>query len=352
MANRDIIVIGGSTGSGEVLKAIVRALPADLPASVFINTHLPSHLRSYLPGVLAKVAGLPVEQAAEGAEIAPGRIYVAAPDRHMLLLNGRIRMGTGPRENMVRPAIDALFRSAALSYGPRAIGVVLTGLLNDGASGLLAIRDAGGLTVVQDPADAEAPDMPRAALALLDPDHLLSAEAIGPWLATLSGTEASAASGPSLALKMEVEIAAGAHLGSEQLRKIADPVPLSCPECEGVLSEVRGARPRRFRCQIGHAYTAEVVDNQLDGRVEDALRIAMRVMEERVELVTRMARDASESGRNSVADVYAHRAAEYRRYAEALRAAVLEQMSRAEAELRANDDDKMHPAADEGEKLG
>lgn len=352
MAKRDIFVIGGSTGSGEVLKAIVGALPEDLAASVFIATHLPAHGHSYLAQVLSKSARLPLEQAAEGVPIQPGRIYVAAPDRHLLLLDGQVRLGPGPRENMVRPAIDALFRSAALSYGARTVGVVLSGMLNDGASGLLAIRDAGGLTVVQDPLDALAADMPHAATSLLDPDHLVPAEAIGGLLAMLSRTAAPAWSAPpSLALRMEVEIALGARLGSEQLRAIADPVPLSCPECSGVLSEVRGARPRRFRCQTGHAVTGEVLDKALDEQVEEALRVAMRVMEERVELVTRMARDAEESGRNSVAELYDHRAAEYRSYGETLRRAVLALMATAEAEPQANDD-AAHAEADEAEKLG
>ncbi|HTI67265.1 MAG TPA: chemotaxis protein CheB [Caulobacteraceae bacterium] len=351
MPKRDIIVIGGSSGSAEVLKTIVRALPEDLSASVFIATHQPAHVPSYLAQVLAKVSRLPVERAVDGAPVETGRIYVAVPDRHLLLFDGELRLGPGPRENMVRPAVDALFRSAALTYGARTVGVQLTGHLNDGAAGLLAIQQAGGLAVVQDPLDADAPDMPRAAIDLLDPDHVASGEAIGPLLAILSRTQAPASEPPPPSLKMEVEIAAGCRLGSERLREFADPVALTCPDCQGVLSEVRGARPRRYRCQTGHGVTARVLESEQGLQVEAALRLAMRVVEERIELVSRLAEDARGTGRNSVAELYRHRAAEYRSYGEILRRAVLAMMPRPGAVPEANDDG-MQADEDGEEKLG
>ena len=320
MAKRDIIAIGGSTGSGPVLRRIMSELPGDLDASIFVSTHVPSHSPGYLADLIGGASALPVSYPVDGQAIERRQIYVAVPDRHLLLIDGTIRLGEGPRENMARPSIDPMFRSAALSYGPRAVGVVLTGMLNDGASGLNAIKLAGGTTVVQHPLDAEADQMPLAALETADVDHVSSAADMAGLLTRVAGSDAGPAVEPSEALTLEVEIAAGARLGSDSLRRIADPSALSCPECSGVLSEVRDHRPLRYRCQIGHASTAEVLASRAD-QVNEAVRIAMRIMEERVTLVERMARDARDTARPAVAELYDARAAEYRRYAQTLREA-------------------------------
>jgi len=323
MAKRDIIAIGGSAGSGAVLKRIFSELPGDLPASIFVSTHVPTHSSGYLADVLAGVTSLPVAMAVDKQPVEPGRVYVAAPDRHLLLMNGTIRLGEGPRENMVRPSIDPLFRSAALCYGPRAVGVVLTGMLNDGAAGLHAIKAAGGTAVVQHPIDAEADQMPLAALEATQVDHVGSAFDLARIIKEVASTEAGPVMHAPEDLLLEVQIAAGARVGSDKLRRIADPSPISCPDCHGVLSEVRDQAPLRYRCQIGHAYTAEVLASHVE-EVDEAVRVAMRVMEERVTLVERMARDARDTGRPAVAELYEQRAVEYRRYATTLRdAAVL-----------------------------
>ncbi len=319
---RDIIVIGGSAGSSVSLKKLVGDLPADLPASVFISTHLPAHSPSLLADVLAGKANLPVAQAIDGQPIEMGRVYVAAPDRHLLLLNGTIRFGVGPRENMARPSIDPFFRSAALSYGSRVIGVVLSGLLNDGAAGLHAIKARGGTAVVQHPLDAEADQMPLSALESVDVDHVAAAADLGKLLIALAGTPAGPSPLASDSLELEVEIAAGARLGSDRLRRLATPSPLSCPDCHGVLSEVTVGGPLRYRCQIGHAYSAQALAAHID-EVDEAIRVAMRVMEERVTLVERMALDARQTGRAAVAELYESRAEEYRRYAMTLRDAAV-----------------------------
>lgn len=322
VATRDIVAIGGSAGSGAVLKTLVGRLPADLPASVLVCTHVPASSPGFLSEILSANTHLPVSQAVDGQPIARGRIYVAAPDRHLLLTGGVIRLGEGPRENMVRPAIDPFFRSAALSFGPRVVGVVLTGLLNDGAAGLHAIKSCGGVAVVQHPLDAEADQMPLAALEAVDADHVASADDLGPLLAGLAGSEAGPPCTPSEELRLEVEIAAGDRLGSALLKRIATPSPLSCPDCHGVLSEVRDSHPLRYRCQIGHAYTADVLVAHGE-EVDQAIRVAMRVMEERVTLVERMASDARQTGRTAVAELYEARAEEYRRYASTLRDAAV-----------------------------
>jgi two-component system chemotaxis response regulator CheB len=327
MAKRDIIIIGGSMGSTGPIKTLLKALPADLPASVFVCTHLPVRGEVYLVPVLQKVSALPVVMVEDEMPVEAGKVYVAAADRHLLLIEGLIRLGSGPRENMVRPSIDPLMRSAALTYGPRVVGVIMSGMLNDGASGLWAVQQCGGLAVVQDPQDAEAPDMPLAAIEATTVDHFATAEALGPLLAELAKSTAGAGRPPMPQLRMEVEIAAGARLGSDRLREIADPVALTCPNCAGVLSEMKEGQPLRFRCQTGHAVTAQTMFETQHNGLEEALRVAMRVMEERTELVGRMGKDARRLGRSSVAELYEGRALEYGGYADILRKAVLSLMA-------------------------
>jgi two-component system chemotaxis response regulator CheB len=322
MAKRDIIVIGGSAGSGAALKELVKGLPPDFPGSVFITTHLPTEHRSYLPELLAGPDHIPVTRAIDGQPIERGQAYVAAADRHLLLLDSTIRLGAGPRENMVRPSIDPMFRSAALSYGPRAVGVVLSGMLNDGASGLHAIKQAGGTAVVQHPLDAIEDQMPRAALEVVDADHVVRADDLAEVLREIVASDAGPPVAPSDMLAFEVEVAAGRRLGSDNLRRFAEPAALTCPDCQGVLSEVRDGRPLRYRCQIGHAFTAEELASH-HVAVDEAVRIAMRIMEERVELVQRMAKDARATGRTAVAELYEQRAQEYARYATTLRDAAM-----------------------------
>jgi two-component system chemotaxis response regulator CheB len=322
MAKRDIIVIGGSAGSHSALRQILSDLPPELPASILIATHVPTTGPSHLADALASAGPLPVTRAVDGQPLERGCVYTAIPDHHLLLVDGIMRLGDGPRENMSRPAIDPLFRSAALAYGPRAVGVVLSGLLNDGASGLSAIKQCGGTAVVQHPLDAHADQMPLAALETITPDEVAPAKEIGRILTEIVASDAGDPVKCPDSVLLEVEIAGGARLGSETLRKIADPSPLSCPDCQGVLSEVRDERPLRFRCQIGHAYTAEVLAAR-SVEIGEAVRVALRIMEERVTLVTRMAEEARATGRAVVAELYEARAVEYGRYATVLREAAV-----------------------------
>lgn len=317
---RDILVIGGSLGSTAVLRRILAGLPADLPAAILVCTHIPAS-GSGLPETLDRVGALPVSRAVDGQPVECGRVYLPQPDRHLLFVDGAILLGTGPRENMSRPAIDALFRSAALSAGPRVVGLVLTGLLNDGAAGLQAIKEMGGTAIVQHPLDAEADAMPRAALEAVEADHVGRAEDLPALIAQIMGGPAGPARDTTPDLELEVAISAGRRLGTEELRSIATPSALTCPHCKGVLSEMKGKGPLRYRCQIGHGFTAQAVLAAGDSGVSDALRIAMRMMEERTELVARMAREAREAGRTAVAELYEARAVEYENYAATLRRA-------------------------------
>ncbi|MGV7216295.1 chemotaxis protein CheB [Bradyrhizobium sp. UFLA05-112] len=326
MSNRDIIVIGGSAGATAPLKQILGRLPADLPAAIFIVLHIPAQGVGILSTVVSGAGKLPVRQAENGMKIETGHVYLAAPDHHLLLSEHHVLLGRGPRENLVRPAIDALFRSAALHHGPRVIGVLLSGLLSDGAAGLNAIKRCGGMTVVQDPLDAISDEMPRRALEASTIDLCVPGATMGDVLSDLVREPPGATLPIPPDIRLEVEIAAGDRIGSDSLVALADPVALTCPGCGGVLSEVKAARPMRFRCQVGHAYTTDVLAKEQEGRVDEALRVALRIIEERAELVQRMAADGRRSGRSAVAEMYDARAVEYREYADLIRRVVLQSL--------------------------
>jgi two-component system chemotaxis response regulator CheB len=323
MANRDIIVIGGSSGATAPLKAILGRFPADLPAAVFVVLHIPTRSIGLLSTVASAAGPLPARQAEDGMPIERGKVYIAAPDHHLIVTEGRIRLGRGPRENMARPAIDALFRSAAMSYGPRVIGVVLSGLLSDGAAGLNAIKRCGGTALVQDPEDAIADEMPRRALEATVTDLCAPGAKLGDVLSDLARQVPGPAMPVPSEIRLEVDIAMGERVDADVLKRFADPAALTCPSCGGVLSKVRAGGPLRFRCQVGHAYSADILAKEQEGRVDEALRVALRIIEERAELVARMSDEGLQTGRRAVAEMYQARADEYRQYADTLRKAVL-----------------------------
>lgn len=325
-SNRDIVVIGGSSGATAPLKILLGQLPAGFPAAVFIAMHVPARGTGILSMVVSAVSQLPVQQAEDGMLIEAGNVYLAVPDRHLILHEGRIRLGNGPRENLARPAIDALFRSAAVAYGPRVIGVILSGMLSDGAAGVEAIKRCGGVAVVQDPNEAIADEMPTHALRATHVDVIAVAAKLGDVLSDLTREPAGWPRPAPADIRLEVAIAAGERADSQVMRFIADPVPLSCPSCGGVMSAIRDSHPLRFRCQVGHAMNADVLAQQQEGAVDEAMRVAFRLMGERAELVSRLALENRDAGRSAVADAYDLRAKEYRRYTDILRDAVMASM--------------------------
>ncbi|KMO18787.1 glutamate methylesterase [Methylobacterium platani JCM 14648] len=315
-----MVVIGGSAGAVAPLRAILAGLPPDGPAAYLVVLHMASGGR--LAARLGANPGpLPLVTAEDGLAIRPGHVYLAAADRHLLVETGRVRLGRGPRENTSRPAIDALFRSAALAYGPRVVGVLLSGLLHDGAAGLDAIKACGGLALVQDPDDAEAPDMPRSALAAVAADACVPTGGLGDALAGLVARPAGASGPVPDDLALEVAIAAGRFPAAEPGRR-AEPAPITCPDCGGVLSQLREGRVLRFRCQVGHAYTAEALADAQGDAVENALRIALRVVQERADLVGRMAAEAHRRGNALMAGMYEERAREYGGHVRTIRRAL------------------------------
>jgi two-component system, chemotaxis family, protein-glutamate methylesterase/glutaminase len=279
---RDTIVIGASAGGVEALGTVMRGLHADLPATVLVVLHLMSGGRSMLPQILSRSGHLAAAPAADGDPLVPGRVYVAPPDHHMLVRDGELHVNRGPRENGHRPAIDPLFRSAAQARGSRVIGVVLSGLLDDGAAGLAAIKERGGKAVVQDPEDAMFPAMPRAAIAATRIDCSVPVTEIPDVLMRLAGEPVEADGGAERADRVEQD--------PTGLRLVeGSPTPISCPACGGAMWETTEDGVLRFTCQVGHAYSPQSMLAEQGSTVESAMWAALRILEERGQLLMRMA---------------------------------------------------------------
>ncbi len=297
---RDAIVVGASAGGVRTLKEMLRAVPPDLPAAILVVVHIPAHSPSALPLVLGG-GPLPVKAAEDGEPLAKGMIYVAPHDRHLLIQNERLRLTRGPRENRFRPCIDTLFRSAAVDLGPRVVGIVLSGALDDGTAGLWAIKDRGGVAVVQDPAEAEFPDMPQNALAHVAVDHVLRAAEIGPKLAALTAEPIPRVTPAPPAMAAETAIELGANAHAQGVFDLGRPSPNACPECHGSLTEIREGTIVRYRCHTGHAYSARALLGETEAEIEKSLWSTVRAIEERSFLLRTMERRARESGDHTLA---------------------------------------------------
>ena len=325
MAERNIIVIGCSVGGVEALQQIVANLPSDFHAAVFVVLHVAPQSKSVLPDILNRSGRLAASHAVDGEAIRPGHIYVAPPDNHLMLERNKVRVVRGPKENRHRPAIDPLFRSAARWFGPRVIGVILTGALNDGSAGLVAIKHYGGLAVVQDPQDAMCSDMPRSAMENVKVDYVVPLSAIPPLLEELVPQQVSGnGAGRGSRADKETKIAELDMNAVENENRPGVPSPFSCPECGGVLWELVGEEMLRFRCRVGHAYTAESLSTEQTETVEGALWAAMRALEEGASLGRRMSEKAKKRGNPGVSKRFEESAEGKMEQAEILRKLILE----------------------------
>ena len=274
---RDIVVVGGSEGGTQALLAFVAGLPADLPAAVFATLHTHAGTESKLADLLTRRGPLPARLAIHGEPIVPGRIYVAPPDNHLLLRPGHVQVVRGPKENGFRPAVDPLFRTASIAYGPRVIGVVLTGNLDCGTAGLLSIKARGGLALVQDPREAAVPEMPRSALDHVAIDHVAPLAELSALVSKL--VVAPVGPGPK---QVATEIS---ELEGDKLGPAADIV---CPICQGKLTETVVGGYSSFRCHVGHSFSLESVAAEQAEEVERALWASVRVLEESARLAGRL----------------------------------------------------------------
>jgi two-component system chemotaxis response regulator CheB len=262
---------------------------------------------------------------ADGESIQPGKIYVAPPDRHLLLEAGRIRLTRGPKENRFRPAVDPLFRSAAYAYGSRVIGVVLSGALDDGTAGLWAIKDRGGIAVVQDPAEAEQASMPRSALANIEVDHCLPISEIAPLLVALTQESAGKEGrGPvSKELEIETKIALGADAAELDVKQLGNISEFTCPDCHGSLIRINNGTLQRFRCHTGHSFGSGSLLAELTDSVEQSLWTTIRAVEERLRLLKHLAQHASELKQTEIIASFTRELAENEQQADLLRRAAM-----------------------------
>jgi two-component system chemotaxis response regulator CheB len=322
MANRDLIVIGASAGGVEALRAVVAKLPLDLPAAVLVVLHLPDSSRSALPSILQRAGPLPAVHPRDGERLGHGQIVVAPPNHHLIVLDGAVRLTHGPRENGYRPAIDPLFRSAARWYGPRVIGVILSGTLDDGTAGQMAIAAEGGVTVVQEPGDALYPGMPRSVLEHLSVDHIAPAGELGRLLASLAGqplpedhrARPSPSSWAEIAMSESPPFAGSGPVG--------DPAGLGCPQCGGSLYELDEGPLVRYRCRVGHAWSPQSLLAEQSEALESALWMALRTLEDRAALCRRAEQSAAERGHHHVVERFRAQAVDAEGAARVLREAL------------------------------
>jgi two-component system chemotaxis response regulator CheB len=323
---KDMIVIGASAGGIEALKILFRALPADLAASLFVVVHISPEAPGLLAQILNNSGPIHATAVKSSERIERGKVYVACPDHHLIVEPGVARATKGPKENRFRPAVDPLFRSAAQTYGPRVIGVVLTGALDDGAAGLWAVKQLGGTAVVQDPADALVPSMPHNALQRVEVDHCVPVSDLAPLLVRLvkePGADRGEIKVPKH-IGIEVDIAKADHPMEAGVLELGEASNFACPECHGVLLEVKEGGRMRFRCHTGHAYSPESLMAEMNEAVEDALWNAVRSVQESAMLMAHLAEHAASEHGAAAAEVFRVSAEKTRARAELVRQAVLE----------------------------
>jgi two-component system chemotaxis response regulator CheB len=307
-AGRDILVIGASAGGVRALEALIAGLPADLGAAVFVVLHSSARHESQIVSILARRSQLTPTLAVHGETIQPGRVYVAPPDNHLLVRAGYVHVVRGPKENGHRPAVDPLFRSAAAVYGPRVVGVVLTGHLDCGTAGMMSIKARGGVGVAQDPREAEAPEMPRHAIEHAGIDHVVTLADMPALLTRLVAEPAGARPAHVLGALLQLE---GVEEGVA--------AELVCPTCQGKLTEAEVNGFSVFRCHVGHAFSLESVIAEQGEEVERALWAAVRALDEAAALSRRLV----ERSTGHLRDRFEERGIEQHRQAELIRRLLL-----------------------------
>jgi len=333
MEKRNIVVVGASAGGFEALKRLVGDLPPDLDAAIFVVWHMPADIKGVLPDVLNKQKTIMAAHAVDFEPINCNRIYVAPPDRHLVVEKGFVRVTRGPKENRFRPAVDPLFRSAAFSYGARVIGIVLSGALDDGSAGLWTIKNRGGIAIVQDPVDAEVSSMPENALRAVDVDYRVPVSEMGSLLGKITSEEIEEVKDTDMEENKktgaEVNIAINDNAFERGIFQLGQLSPYACPECHGVLSRIKEGTIIRYRCHTGHAYSVDSLLTSLTEKVEDSLWNAIRGAEESIILLNNLGDHYAEINQPKVAALYFKKAQEAESRIKLIRQTVLnhEQLS-------------------------
>jgi two-component system chemotaxis response regulator CheB len=319
MPTDHIVVVGASAGGVESLIALAASLPADLNAAVFVVMHISPNYVSKLPEIMLRSGAFRAKHPEDGERFQPGWIYVAPPDHHLLIERDRVIVTRGPKENRNRPSVDALFRSAAYYYREQVIGIVLSGALDDGTSGLWNIKRMGGIAITQELEECIVDSMPASAMQQVEVDFSISVTKMGKLLDELIRERQirKLPSGENEHQKMglEVSIAAEDEAFEKGIMQIAAPSPFACPECHGVLMEIKEGKRTRFRCHTGHAYSSSALLSEITESVDDSYWKAMRGLEEAALLLEKAGRELQEEGQNAAAELFKTQACQAREQA-------------------------------------
>ena len=327
-----IIVIGASTGGLEAFKKIIKELPSDFSPPIFIVWHMSPDASSILPQVLNTVTTICSAHGYDNEEIKANRIYIASPDHHLLIQDGKMRVTRGPKENRFRPAIDPLFRSAAYAYGNRVVGVILSGALDDGTSGLSTVKYYGGVAIVQDPADAEVPSMPKNALREVSVDYCVPASQVGQLLVRLSKEPPPQNTNVIMGVqtKKGLGVTAEDEVFKKDFLRLGELTPFTCPQCHGALSMFQKGNIVRYKCHAGHVYSDDALMLTLTEKVEHGLYDALRGMDETIILLNHLGDHLAAANQPKSAAVYFKKAKELRERSQLVRKTAVEheQLSR------------------------
>lgn len=319
--HHDIAVIGASAGGVEALTSLVRHLPAATRSSLFVVLHIPAQSPSLLPEILSRAGSLDATSAVDGEQIERGHIYVCPPDHHLIVLEGQVRVTRGPKENGHRPAIDPLFRSAALAYGRRVAGVVLSGTLDDGTLGSLEVKRSGGMTIAQDPNEALFDSMPRSVIENVGPTYVLPVKEIAPLISGGNGGMGSGAGEADMAEYQQEDVTVEQEEVEFPESPVREGTPsvYSCPDCGGTLWEMNDGDVLHFRCRVGHGYSPGSLLNAQTQALDGALWSALRALDEKIALSRRLRDRAAARGQHLAERRFNEDAAEAERGADVLR---------------------------------
>ncbi len=300
-----VVTIGASAGGINAINELVSQINPEINAAFFVVLHLSkAALGEILTYRIKKNSRLPCTLARQDDIIERGQIYIAQPDAHLLVRNDKIIVGHGPAENRFRPSIDVLFRSSASNYGPRTIGVVLTGFLNDGTAGMLAIKQSGGFCIVQDPNEAEYPSMPLSVLETMNVDHGIPLKEMGLVIQKITNKIPVKNKITPLEVIAESRLSERSATGINEVRKIGEKTILACPDCGGGLWAIGNSRVKRYRCHIGHSYSEADLELGQSEAIERTLWVSVRMMKERKNFLTKLAAEHKTKGLIKISNAY------------------------------------------------
>jgi two-component system, chemotaxis family, protein-glutamate methylesterase/glutaminase len=310
-----IIVVGASAGGITPLAELVAQLDPEINAAVFIVLHLSNTgIGSFLKEKIQRYTSLSCVIAENNMPLKKGQVYLAPPDFHLLIKDDKTITRSGPPENRWRPSIDVLFRSAAVSHTDRVIGVILTGLLDDGTAGMVAVAGCGGTTIVQDPEEAQYPDTPLSVLQAIPVDYVAKLAEMGEIISTIIATKVIHGVVVPAELKAEAGIAERMASSIAETATLGVHTVYSCPDCGGGLWEMKNGDKKAYRCYTGHKYSERELFAKQGQKLESALWVSIRMMEEKKNLLIKLSEQDKARGFKKTSTDYDRRSVEFEGY--------------------------------------